>query len=130
MIPIIDDDLNSLEDLVLGMKMTFPNYEIEQFQYPEEFENANITNIQILILDIMFAGDGEFEGGFDRGIEYYFEFKEKNPDIIVILFTNKTKLSIDKPTLKIIENNKDIYIEKPSVDIEGFCKLVRETLNK
>ncbi len=130
-IVIIDDDRKSMESLELTIELDLPDYKSIIFQYPEDFEEANIEDISLIILDIMFAGEGDNQkGGFNLGIEFYLNYKEKNPSVPFIIFTNKTRDSLNEETIKIIEEiNNDIIIEKPSVSLDLLIQKIKEFIN-
>jgi len=121
---ILDDDKNSMDNLKLTIELDMPGYEVLVFQYPEQFEDASINNISLIVLDVMFAGDGEFKGGFDLGLDFYFKYKNENPTIPVIILTKKTKKSIDPKKIQLIKNKGDLFIEKPSISIKDLVKLI------
>jgi len=129
-IVIIDDDRKSMESLELAIELDLPDFELKIFQYPEEFEDASIEDISLIILDIMFAGDGEHKGGFNLGIEFYNKYKQKNSSIPFIIYTNKTRDSLNEETIKIIEElNNDIFFEKPSVSLDLLIQKIKEVIN-
>jgi len=126
---IIDDDRKSIESLELSISLDLANCNLICFQYPEDFEKTDIEDISLIILDIMFASDGEDYGGFNLGIVFYEKYKQKNPSVPFIIFTNKTKDSIDKWTIKTIKENGDLFVEKPSVSLDLLIQQIKEIIN-
>jgi len=125
---LIDDDSIAMENIFLTIQLDLPSFEVRQFSYPEEFEKAKIDDIAIVLLDIMFAGDGEFEGGFDLGLKFYRKFKEINQSVPVIIFTNKTRASIEVKEIIYIENNHDVILEKPTISMESIILTIKQLL--
>jgi len=127
---IIDDDKKSMEFIELAIELDLPAYNVVLFQYPKQFIDSNPRDVKLIILDIMFAGDGEFDGGFDLGLEYYQEIKEIYQKTPIILFTNKSKELISEPFKLLIEENGDQIIEKPSVSLDGFIVTIKDLLEE
>ncbi len=125
---IIDDDGKSTESLELSISLDLVHCKLICFQYPEEFEKANIEDISLIILDIMFAGDGVHSGGYNLGIEFYLKYKQNNPSVPFIIFTNKTANSVGDNIIKLIKDNGDKFIEKPSVSLDDFITIIKERL--
>ncbi len=130
-IVIIDDDAMSMENLELTLEMDLSSFEICLYKFPEEFinEEINIEQVVLIILDVMFAGDGENVGGFDMGLTFYLKFKNENPLIPIIILTNRTKTSIKTEILAEIENNGDLIFEKPQVSVPDIISNMKRLLN-
>lgn len=89
----IDDDYSSIKaTYFLGCQISFSFDDVMHFHQPEqalEYLKDNSNNVLIIVLDIMFAGDGEFDGGFTKGSEFYKNELAKNyPNIKVIVLTH------------------------------------------
>ncbi len=128
-IVIIDDDIKSLDSLDIVIAVNFPDNKIVYFNHPEEFRKIQIDEISLIILDIMFVGNGEFEGGFDLGLSFYNDFKEMNRSIPIIILTNNEINKIDIEMLKKIQLNNDIIIEKCNVNLYGIIDLIKKILH-
>jgi len=125
---IIDDDRISLDNFELAIEIDLPTFEVKTFHYPEQFKEEDINDVSLIILDIMFAGDGEFLGGYDLGLKFYRKFKEKNPTIPVIIFTNKAKSIVGEKEIKIIEDNGDLFFDKSTASLNSFLESIRKII--
>jgi len=127
-IVVIDDDRKSIEKLELSIALDLANYKLMFFEYPEEFEEANIEDISLIILDIMFVGNGKHNGGINLGIEFYLKYKKKNPLTPIIFYTNTTEVNIEEDFMKIIKENGDLFIEKPSTLLNSLLSIIKKRL--
>ena len=133
-IVFIDDDLESMDLYIDACEAEFPNYEIKHFFQPEEAEVyilENKTDIDLIILDIMFVGDESHKGGINKGIEYYYIFKDLFPDNRIFVLTNRTLDEEKISKLKIdVDNNNDIIYEKPDALISAFFEIVKPIIEE
>lgn len=127
---LIDDDKAAHEFYIMVLKASFPDNEVKFYQYPEEFDSDNIySDTVIVVLDIMFAGNGPIKGGFDYGIKWYETFKQMHPKIPVIILTNLPSSNTDEFMESII-SNKDILIKKPSITPNELAAIVEEIISR
>ena len=130
---IIDDNHSSIVDTyILACNIIFGSNNVEYFMQPEqaeEFLKKNFNEVDIIILDIMFTGDGEHKGGFYRGIDAYNEFKNKYSKIPIIILTQMERNDLPIEFLTKIEVNQDLFQEKVSTSPEQLLNQIKIKLN-
>ena len=127
----IDDDFSGIEMYKNACETEFADVKSEYYEQPEIAFDAiknDTSNISLIILDIMFAGDGEFEGGFDRGRTYYYKIKEILPKAKIIIFTNRIKGNM-YDFFEEIQRDKNLFIEKPEKLVSDFITLITRYLS-
>ena len=134
----IDDDKTSIEEFILACK-DINGKKVEFFdntgEETKKFIRENHEKIDLIILDIMFVGDGEnYYGGYAEGVIFYKSFLQSINNLLTIIFTNKIpvnfredfiKYGVDHSEIEVIEKNKITII-----DFKEKIKSLLSSLNK
>jgi DNA-binding NarL/FixJ family response regulator len=96
MILFIDDETRRMDSFREELQYHFQVDFIDQVDRAYEFFQAHLSEIDLLILDIMMVpgklfSQKEEEWGLTTGLHFYRLLREKAPNLPIIIFTNKEK---------------------------------------
>jgi DNA-binding NarL/FixJ family response regulator len=131
-IVFIDDEPYRAETYNDILNISFFNKEIKFFSKiskAREYININSYLIDLIILDLMFAGieENNHDTGKDAGIFFYYEIKKLHSDIPIIILTNRR---LNELFVIDIMKYGDISLDKAQTVLESFIEQVKISIKK
>ncbi len=121
----IDDDKSEIEGFILACK-DIQGKKVKYFSNTgdetKKFILKHNQTIDLVLLDIMFEGDGEnYYGGYQEGVIFYKSFLKSIDNLLTIIFTNKIPENYREDFKKHCVNHSEIeVIEKAEITIDDF----------